>query len=116
MAHDRSAFPVQLEERRVQVQHAELVSALADFETAYALGLSKEAILTGRYHPAAAMVLGPSRLRALDSVLAGWRRRDPALWDLCNYIAIKPPETAVEEASCSTASTPTIEQPQLQLW
>lgn len=102
VAYDREVYPVQVEEDTLVVARQQLVDCLADFEAAYAAGLSKETILTGRYPQIAIMQVGLAGWQQLERAVAPWRSRRPDLMRLAAFCAQRPAtatEAAEEEGS-----------------
>lgn len=95
IAHDQAWFPVQLEEERVWVERAAFAACLAGFETLYRLGLSKEGIVTGRYHHGSLGKLPPRQFRAAEQDFAPWRTRAPDLVRLAAICATREEESDV---------------------
>lgn len=79
IATDRERFPVQVEEDRVWLDRGMFAACLAGFEALYRLGLSKEGIVTGRYHHGSLGKIGPRLFRAAEQDFALWRFRAPDL-------------------------------------
>lgn len=87
IAHSRDAYPVQFEEAALLVHRAEFAACLADVETVYALGFSKDSILSGRYHPAQTMKVGIGAWRTAEAAIVPWRTRQPRLLELACHVA-----------------------------
>lgn len=90
IAHSRERFPLQLEDETVLIEPARFAAALADFDRLYRLGFSKDSILTGDYHNKTLLDVGLSRWREAEAPALAWRKRDPALWAVCHYVAQRP--------------------------
>jgi CRISPR type IV-associated protein Csf1 len=93
VSHDRDWFPVQMEEESFMVKRILFGECLADFEALYALGFSKDSILTGHYHAGQMMKIGLSVWKPLADTMDGWRLSHPSLMKLCHFCAQKPEET-----------------------
>lgn len=90
IAYGREAFPLQFEDEQILIRPAEFTVALDDFMRLYLLGFSKDAIVSGQYHNKALLDCGLSRWRPLESIIAGWRQRNPQLLAVCHYVAQRP--------------------------
>lgn len=103
VAWSRERFPVQLEEDTVRVERARFAQVLAAFEALYALGFSKDSVLTGRYHSGQLAAVGLRAWRAAEAAFAPYRLEEPALVRLAHYCAQKPAAPA--------AAAPETEEP-----
>lgn len=92
VAEDRGLFPVQFEEESILVSRARLAQVFEDFEALYALGFSKDSILSGEYHHKQLLTVGLAAWRPLESKLAEHRRLAPDLLRLVHFCAQKPGE------------------------
>jgi len=90
VAHDREFFPVQFEEETVYIQRAAFAHLLADFEAGLAAGISRDDLLTGRYHPATAKRLSVSDWRAIESRVSLWRSMRPQWLRIAHHVARRP--------------------------
>lgn len=90
VAHDRTLYPVQLEEDTVWIDGREFATCLHAFEVLYGLGFSKDQILSGHYHPAQAIKVGVRRLRAADEPLQWFRARRPGYMRIAHCCARRP--------------------------
>lgn len=88
----RDRFSVQADEMRIQVDRRRFSEFLEEFEAAYALGFSKDSLLTGHYNQAAVLKLGVSRWREIEARMAEWRSRQPGWMQLAHFCGQKPPE------------------------
>ncbi|WP_299314220.1 hypothetical protein [uncultured Halomonas sp.] len=91
--HDRQQFTVQLDDEELMVDCLRFAELLEAFEAAYALGFSKDSLLTGHYNQAAVLKLGVGRWREIEARMADWRRRHPGLMRLAHFCGQKPEET-----------------------
>lgn len=87
VAHSRDWFAVQLEEQRVWIERRRFAACLNDVEIVLNLGFSRDGILTGRYHPAQLLKIGPAVWRPLEQAIARWRYTAPALLGLAVHVA-----------------------------
>lgn len=90
IAFSRDLFGIQFEETRVTIGRAALAAVLAHVEALTALGIAKEQVRTGRYHPESVRRAGLAAWRRGEEPIAAWRRRDPALLDVVAYCARGP--------------------------
>lgn len=89
VAYDREAFPVQLEEDTLIVHRAAFRACLSAFERLYALGFSKDSIVSGRYHHGQMLNVGVQVWHAAESDFAPFRRLQPADVRLAAHVAQK---------------------------
>lgn len=92
VANSRDSFPVQLEEETLWVNREDLAECVRAFERIYALGFSKDSILSGDYHPAQAMKVGVAELREADAAIRPWRERFEGYMRLAHFCAQRPEE------------------------
>lgn len=90
VARNRDRFPLQFEDDTILIDPRRFQAALADFDRLYRLGFSKDSILTGDYHNKTLLDVGLSRWREAEAPALAWRKRDPALWAVCHYVAQRP--------------------------
>lgn len=89
VARDRELFPILVEETTVWVERHAMAEVLADFEAAYAAGLSKDSILTGRYSTSAVLKVGIARWQGLEAPLAVHRAKRLPLMRLAHFASEK---------------------------
>ena len=87
IADSSAIFPIQFEDESPLIQPSLLTAALADFERLYALGFSKDSILSGRYHSKSLLDVGPTTWKEADEPAQKWRQFEPQLWGVCHFIA-----------------------------
>lgn len=86
IAHDREAFPVQVEEESVWLERPALASCLAAVEALLALGFGREAIERGAYPQHHIQRAGIQVWREAERRVASWRRQEPtALLLACRF-------------------------------
>lgn len=90
VSYGRDFYPAQVEEDRVFVDRARFTAVLDDFERLYALGFSKDSILSGQYHHGQLLKVGLAVWRPLEEAMARWRRSDPALCRLAHLCSQRP--------------------------
>lgn len=90
--HDANIFSVQLDEEEVLVGRARFAELLAVFEQAYAIGFSKDSLLTGIYNQAAVLSVGVGRWREVEAKVSEWRNKEPGLLRLAHFCGQKPSE------------------------
>jgi CRISPR type IV-associated protein Csf1 len=114
VGHSRDVYPVQFEEQSLFVERQTFARCLAAFEALYALGFSKDSILSGEYHHGQLLKVGLAAWRPLEAALAPWRRR-PGYLQLAHFVAQRPEEPEEEPAGPDAPSeTPTV-RPTLRL-
>ncbi len=96
VSFDREYFPLLLEEEIIMVSRALFSSCLVDFEHGYALGFSKDSILSGRYHTAQMMKIGLPVWDEMERKIKPWRSNYSALMRLAHFCAQRPDEPATE--------------------
>lgn len=111
--HARERFGVQADENTLTIDHARFTDVLTRVEYGLALGLSRDGMQSGRYHPAAMLAAGAARWRDLEQRLATDRRQSAAELLLACYAAHRheaapPVQSAPEPAP---EPTPTIITP-----
>lgn len=94
VATSRTAFPVQIEETRIWVRHCDYLACAAAARALFDAGASREAIESGRYHPATMQQIGLSRWRLLEAGVRPWRQREPDLLHLAIFTFTRPKEDA----------------------
>jgi hypothetical protein len=92
VSQSRAAFWVQADETRVLVRPERFRDCLADFESLYHAGFSKDSIVSGDYHSGQLAKTGLSVWKLLEDAIRPWRQDDPGLMLLCHHCAQKPPE------------------------
>lgn len=80
---------VQLDDESVFVNLKKITALMAEFETAYNLGFSKDSLLTGNYNQAAIMSAGIGVWRDIEARMSAWRMSEPGLMKLCHFCAQK---------------------------
>lgn len=85
--HARDQFSVQADENTLLIDHARFAVVLDRVEQGLALGLSRDGIQTGEYHPSAILAAGVSRWRALEELFDVDRRHAPNELLLACYCA-----------------------------
>lgn len=87
VSQSRDAFWVQADEWRVLVRPVKFAACLGAFEQLYAAGFSKDAILSGRYHPAQLTKVGLRAWRALEDAIILWRVNHPEYMIVAHHCA-----------------------------
>lgn len=88
----RDNFVVQADETRVQVGREVFTQMLTEFEEAYALGFSKDSLLTGTYNQASVLKVGVGRWREIEARMERWRKTAPGMMQLAHFCGQKPKE------------------------
>lgn len=89
---DASVFSVQLDDEEVVVKRRAFAELLELFERAYAMGFSKDSLLTGTYNQAAVLKVGVGRWREIEARMSGWRKTAPGMMKLAHFCGQKPSE------------------------
>jgi hypothetical protein len=87
--HSTAAFVVQLDDDSIVIRSSVFAGLMRDFEDGYSRGFSKDSLLSGDYHPAAMMSAGLDVWRDIESKMAAWRQREPAMLRVAHFCAQK---------------------------
>lgn len=87
--YSKSRFTIQTDNDRVLIEHAAFLDALADFERFYAMGFSKDSLLTGEYNQKAIMSVGLKIWREVESAMLKWRKFNYQMLTVCHFCAKK---------------------------
>lgn len=87
--YSRDLFSVQLDELSIRIDRAKFTDVLAKFESAYALGLSKDSLVTGNYNQAACLKVGLQQWRTIEDYFQIIRLQLPDLLKVVSFCAIK---------------------------
>lgn len=87
--HSRERFSVQIDELSVLIDRAVFTDLLKYFEAAYALGLSKDSLVTGNYNHAACLKIGVQQWRQIDNYFQIARLQVPDLLKVVSFCAKK---------------------------
>lgn len=98
VSYSDDAYSVQIEEDAVWVERAAFSGCLQAFELLYNLGFSKDSIVSGDYHPAQLLRVGPRVWREAELAITPWRQRHPHLMRLAHFCARRREETERKEA------------------
>jgi hypothetical protein len=90
VAHAADVYPVQFEDDQFLVDRAALVGVFEIFEALYALGFSKDSILSGEYHHGQLLKVGMAAWKPLEDRMKTVRRTLPHLARLAHFCAQKP--------------------------
>lgn len=90
ISYSRDQYTVQADDTRIFVDREKLAELMELFEQAYAMGFSKDSLLTGNYNQAAIMAVGIAAWREIEQQMARWRSLEPGLMQLCHFCAQKP--------------------------
>lgn len=99
LGNDRELFPLRVEEDLVWVDRGQLAAVLADFERAYAAGLSKDSILSGVYSTSAVLKVGRALWHRLEAPLSNHRATRLPLMRLAWLISEKPTQEGALDAA-----------------
>jgi hypothetical protein len=86
---DRNIFFVNLDDHTISVNRSIFKLLLADFESSYSLGFSKDSLMTGNYNQAAVMSVGLPVWREVESKMSRWRSEYPQLMQLAHFCGQK---------------------------
>lgn len=87
VSYYRDAFPVQLEETQLYVNHAYFSECLVNVEALLALGCRRKALAAGVLESRALMALKPDAAVRLVRELTRWRQSEPGLLELVLRVA-----------------------------
>lgn len=87
IAYDREVFPAQVEDETIIIRRRQFADCLLAFERVYALGFSKDQIVSGRYHQAQVMKSGLTLWREAETAFAPFRRLRPHDVRISAYVA-----------------------------
>lgn len=87
IAQNRDVFPIQFEEHQIMVNRSTFTDVLAVFEALYALGFSKDSILTGAYNHAQLISVDKDEWRTLETKVSGYRQRHGLYLQLAHHCA-----------------------------
>ena len=90
VAHSAEVFPVQFEDEQFLVDRPALTAVFDAFEALYALGFSKDSILSGEYHHGQLIKVGMAAWKPLEDRIKPLRRTVPHLLKLAHFCAQKP--------------------------
>lgn len=106
IAQSRDAFFIQMDDASVLIRPHEFKQALTDFDRLYQLGFSKDGILTGHYHNKTLLGVGLQRWREAEAYAAPWRQQQPALWQLCHALTLRPDDWEPPHKAIRTPYSP----------
>lgn len=86
--YDKTNFSAQLDENRITINRDIFNPALELFEYGYALGLSKESIVTGNYNHAMCMKIGIKEWKTFDEQISIIRCKYPAMLKVISFCAV----------------------------
>jgi len=96
VAYSRESFPVQHEEDRVWITPSEFREVVEAAERLFALGMSREAVETGRYPQESIRKAGLAAWREAEDDFAPWRARNPAWVRLAAMCGVRPQRQRAE--------------------
>jgi hypothetical protein len=87
--HSRDLFSIQFDEQTALIDRNRFAAMLQQFEAAYALGFSKDSLLTGQYNTAVCMKIGLATWRNVEEGMAECRLKHGELLKIVAFCAKK---------------------------
>lgn len=98
VARDHRGFWLQFEDESVWLDTGRFVDVLLCFEALYALGFSKDQILSGQYHHGQLLKVDRTAWHELERRMALYRQQAPQYVRIAHFIAQRPDAAAPETA------------------
>lgn len=110
VASSRDRFPVQADDERIYVIREAFARMMADFETMYAMGFSRDVIASGReWNQARILSVGIDAWRAADARMQAWRKTKPEWVMLAAHCAQRPADWVDPMKTAPTATPKTLD-------